>query len=113
MFGDTRAEGKETFAVVLSDPKNAILGNSESVTGIFNDDVITPLPVSLRPQGTNVWVQFNTVEGQSYRVERLEELSQRMWVPITDPTPGTGEPITVKDSYAPLPTRFYRAVLLP
>lgn len=63
-------------------------------------------------------ISFNTISGRSYRVERKNGITDADWVPLTNATnvAGTGGIVQVSDTEAAagsLPSRFYRAVLLP
>jgi hypothetical protein len=69
---------------------------------------------SVRVQGGNVRLEFTTVAGRQYRVERTENLSGNSWSTVANNVPGTGAVVTVIDlGGATRTSRFYRASLQP
>lgn len=94
--------------------------------GFYSYSVSADLPGSPGPVGTaataapfsvggfsidngTAEIQFPTVAGKSYRVERSEDLAG--WTTVADNIVGDGTPQSIADSPAPLPTRlFYRVV---
>jgi len=54
LCGDTVVEPDETFTVVLRNPTNAVLGNSQGVMTIRNDDVAPPAPLTISIRDTTV-----------------------------------------------------------
>jgi hypothetical protein len=51
-----------------------------------------------RVDGNDVWVQFTTVAGRQYALERNVDFSSHVWLTIAARLPGTGEPITARDT---------------
>ncbi|MDB6065588.1 MAG: hypothetical protein JWR26_1796 [Pedosphaera sp.] len=115
VLGDTLVESDETFSVTLSQPQNAILGVNEATGIILNDDAVPPISFTgIQLAGPTVWLQFSTIQGRLYRIEKTNGLSSGTWTPISGPIMGTGAPMSVSDSYsASSAAFFYRLVLLP
>jgi fibronectin type 3 domain-containing protein len=62
----------------------------------------------------DVTIQFPTVAGRNYRVEKSAILSEEAWETLQDHIPGTGATIQIIDPGArALPRNFYRIVVLP
>lgn len=63
--------------------------------------------------GADVWLQFSTVAGSHYRVERTEDLNTGIWTAIADTVLGTGELVQILDPNAAALSRlFYRILLI-
>jgi uncharacterized repeat protein (TIGR01451 family) len=112
VLGDTLVESNETFAVLLSQPENAILGVNEALGTIIDDEFMGPLRIDLQLLETNVWLRFNTIQGRSYRIESSDNLMPQSWVPVGDVS-GTGDSVVVPVPSASSSATFYRAMLLP
>src|SRR5437667_12309228 len=96
-------------------PQNVILASNQATGTIMNDDFAGP-PAFLdaQVQVTNIWLQFNTVQGRYYRVESSEDLSSETWASVIDRLSATGSLVILSASFAEsVPTRFYRLLLLP
>jgi ASPIC and UnbV/Calx-beta domain/FG-GAP-like repeat len=111
--GDTMFELAETFFVNLTNPTNAVLGVSQGVGTILDDDLkITGASMN----GSDFRFQFASVAGHRYRVEWTTALTAAsMWVPLSGYANvlGTGNIIEVTDVAAGNEQqRFYRLVLL-
>jgi hypothetical protein len=69
---------------------------------------------SVRLQGGNVRLEFTTVAGRQYRVERTEDLNAPSWSLVANNVRGTGAAVTVIDiGGATRSSGFYRASLQP
>ena len=115
VFGDPFTNTTRSFSTLLSQPQNAILTANEAVAVIIDDALLGPLTISrVQLQETNLWIQFDTIQGRYYRLERADDLSATAWATVADQIPGTGSPLVLSDAVVPdAPTRFYRLVLLP
>jgi hypothetical protein len=115
VLGDTLVESNETFFVLISQPQNAILGVNEATGTILNDDTFPPVSITaMHLLGTNVWLQFPTIQGRFYRIERNDNLASGAWTSISGPVLGTGSAMSVTDPYLSSPAAaFYRLVILP
>lgn len=112
--GDTVLELAESFYVNLSSPNNAVLGVSQGVGTIADDDFkIT----SATMNGGEFRFQFRTLVGRRYRVEWTTSLTgDPVWhtLPGYANVVGTGDTIEVTDGAAGgEPSGFYRIELLP
>jgi uncharacterized repeat protein (TIGR01451 family) len=114
-YGNSVADATKTFYVMLSSPQNAILTANEAVGTIVDDALLGQLTISgVQVQGTNVEIQFNTINGRHYRLLRSDSLSSGSWSIVADGIPGTGNPLVVTDSVGGSgSSHFYRLVLLP
>ena len=116
VLGDTVMETNETFLVKLTSPVNATLAsNPTQATGTIVDDDFKITAVAL--VGADVRLNFATLSGQSYRVERTDRLIPPVpWTPVTgaENVSGTGGVVEALDANAASqPQRFYRVRLLP
>jgi len=113
VFGDSVPEMDESFWVLLSDPSGAVLGVNQMRGTIVNDDTLPLLAFSgVNWAGGDLHLQFPTISGRVYRVERSLDLTTPSWSVIADGIQGTGGSINITDSAAPEnPQAFYRLVL--
>ena len=88
--------------------------HQEYVSGTAPDDASSSLRISeLRVDGDDMVLEFDTVSGRSYRVERSLTLEAGSWTTVQDGIAGTGAPVEVRDTDGALPERrFYRLVVL-
>lgn len=115
VIGNSSIDTTKTFSVVLSQPQNAVL-TVDQVTGtILDDALIAPLVIAgAQLQGGNIMIQFNSINGRSYRMQRSTNLVTGSWTTVADQIPGNGGLVTISDSVAASPSsQFYRLVLLP
>lgn len=90
--GATLAAGPVwTFATLVNSSA------SLSITGVFNGSFSVNLP---------------SLPGQTYRVERTDQLSPTDWQVVSNGIPGSGAVIQISDPTATTTQRFYRAVIL-
>jgi uncharacterized repeat protein (TIGR01451 family) len=68
---------------------------------------------SLRFEGTDVLVAFETAPGRNYRLEYNDALAPAEWATSVDNIPGTGEIVEVSDPNPRVQHRFYRVRQLP
>lgn len=115
VFGNSSADALKTFSVLLSDPQNAILTADEAQGTIFDDSLIGPVVISgAQFQGSNILVQFNSIAGRYYRLQRSDNPAFGSWTTIVDNLPANGSLMTVSDTLnGAASARFYRLVLLP
>jgi hypothetical protein len=115
VFGNSSVDIRKTFSVVLSQPQNAILSVDQATGTILNDAFSGPLTIaSAQAQGGNVAIQFNSIDGRFYRLERSADLNTSSWTTVADQIPGNGSVVTVSDAFpSTTPRAFYRLILLP
>ncbi len=85
----------------------------EYVSGTGPNDASSSLKITrLEPSGAGdgLLIEFPSVAGRSYRVERSLTLEAGSWVTLQDAIVGTGAEIEVADTGAAQPRRFYRVV---
>jgi hypothetical protein len=80
-----------------------------------NTDPNTPprILAIVSANGTNVSFTISTISGRTYRVEYKTNLIETGWAPLGNNRLATGSTLTVQDTVAPDPQRFYRVELLP
>ncbi len=111
LFASYLAPGRYDLEVV----KNGLnsVSASETYALVFNFTANTPLTASISPSGSNAVIQFPSIAGHTYRVERSPDLSANSWTTFSDNIAGTGSSIQVVDTDAlNLPQQFYRVKLL-
>jgi hypothetical protein len=115
IFGNSSVNTNKTFSVLLSQPENAILGVDEAIGTIVDDALVGPLTIqSIQLQGGKITIQFQSIAGRVYQVERATNLSSGVWTPVASGVAGTGGVFVVSDgSLVQAAARFYRLVLLP
>ena len=88
----------------------------EFLLGSNPRDPADPLRIiSIRTNGADFFVSFNTVAGRNYRVEYKNSLTDPTWLPIGADITADSTITEVPDlgALAGMPERFYRARLLP
>jgi hypothetical protein len=115
VFGNSSVDVRKTFSVVLSQPQNAILSVDQATGTILNDAFTGPLTIAgAQVQGGNVAIQFNSIDGRFYRLERSVDLNMGSWTTVADQIPGNGSVVMVSDAFpSATPRAFYRLILLP
>jgi hypothetical protein len=100
--------------VNLTTPSNLILATNRAIVTILDDDYRL---ISIQVIGRDVVLRFNTVAGQSNRVEWTGELTPtNVWTTVAGAAnvPGTGSVAQIIEiDGATLPQRFYRIRRLP
>jgi uncharacterized repeat protein (TIGR01451 family) len=115
VFGNSISNAVKTFSILLSDPINAVLNPNEAIATVFQDALLTALQLdAVQVQATNVLVEFQSILGRLYQLERTDNLATPSWTIVADKIPGNGGSTTVLDSTGGAAlSRFYRLVLLP
>lgn len=93
-----------------------MLSEDDGVHAVAYDAVIirVTLPLTAQTSGNDVTVQFPSVVGQRYRVERTGDLLAGPWTILADNLAGTGANVSIPHSNAiPLGQQFYRVSLVP
>ncbi len=103
------AAGIYTVSLSVTGPLGSNLRTSSNLVVVTEGLLIT----SLRPNGSDMEVKFNSIAGQFYRVEYTDSLSPPDWKAALQFIPGTGNIITANHAGgAGRPSRFYRVVTL-
>jgi uncharacterized repeat protein (TIGR01451 family) len=92
------------------------LTNSQEQTAGTNprDPASVLRVVGVELNGSDVNVQFTSIAGKTYRVERSSQLASGQWIPIADNLPGINGVLQVTDfGTATSSPAFYRVRLLP
>ena len=90
--------GSFTFSLHLADSGSP----NQTADSSFRLNVLAIPRLSLSwAEGAGCWLNFSSLTGQLYRVERSEDMcSPNGWQVLTDNVPGTGGPISVRDADA-------------
>ena len=110
-FGTTSNSGDAADA---ADPDaDGWTNHQEYVSGTTPDDPASLLKISqMRAGGNDMVLEFGTVSGRTYRLERSLTLEAGSWTTVQDDIVGTGGVIEVTDADAALHARrFYRIVV--
>jgi hypothetical protein len=72
---------------------------------------VAPPPLNqltIEASGTNLFLNWLGVAGQSYHIEYTDNLTSPTWTPLGDPLTGTGGTLTVSNNFGVSPQRFFR-----
>jgi len=72
---------------------------------------ILPIPVNVLISGTNLFLNWPAVAGQSYQLEYKDDLGAPAWTPLGSPVTGTGGTLTITNDFAS-PLRLFRLRLV-
>ena len=72
---------------------------------------ILPIPVNVRISGTNLFLNWPAVAGQSYQLEYKDDPAAPAWTPLGNPVTGTGGTLTITNNFAS-PLRLFRLRLV-
>lgn len=72
--------------------------------------VAPPLITGINVTRSNVVVTSTSSPAGHYTLQYKNALTDTQWLPITAPIPGTGSPLSLTDTNAPGPRRFYRVL---
>jgi hypothetical protein len=108
--------GIYSFADGLVIASNATVTGCGTIVGtISNSGTLStncgpagPVISSITKTGNVATVSFASVSGTNYLVEFKDVLSDLVWIPILPALPGDGTLLSVVDTNAVTPTRFYR-----
>jgi len=90
------------YSVVLTNLAGAATSTVSTVK------VLVPPTLSVSVVRSNVTVSFPSLLGFTYRLESKVNLAATQWVAVTSSTNGTGSLISLRDTNAIAPWRFYR-----
>ena len=78
----------------------------------FSATVPLPVPVNIQISGTNLFLNWPAVAGQTYQLEYKDDLTAPTWTPMGDPVTGTGGTLTLTNDFGDSPQRFFRLQLV-
>jgi hypothetical protein len=78
----------------------------------FSATVPLPVPVNIQISGTNIFLNWPAVAGQTYQLEYKDDLTAPTWTPMGDPVTGTGGTLTLTNDFGDSPQRFFRLQLV-
>ncbi len=73
---------------------------------------ILPVPVNIQISGTNLFLNWLAVAGQSYQLEYKDDLTAPAWTSLGSPLTGTGGTLTLTNNFGASPQRFFRLRLV-
>ena len=74
----------------------------------FSASVPLPVPVNIQISGTNLFLTWPAVAGQSYQLEYKNDLSATAWTPLGNPVTGAGGMLTLTNGVGVSTNCFYR-----
>jgi hypothetical protein len=78
----------------------------------FSASVPLPVPVNIQISGTNIFLNWPAVAGQTYQLEYKDDLTAPTWTPLGSPVTGTGGTLTLTNDFGDSPQRFFRLQLV-
>ena len=76
----------------------------------FSASVPLPVPITLQTAGTNVWLNWPAVPGQSYQLEYKDDLVTPTWTPLGSPI--TGATVSLTNGFGASAQRYFRLRLV-
>jgi hypothetical protein len=78
----------------------------------FSASIPLPVPLNIQPSGTNLWLTWPGVAGQSYQLEYKNDLTDPAWTPLGSPVMGTGATLTLTNSFGASAQSYFRLRLV-
>jgi hypothetical protein len=78
----------------------------------FSASVPLPVPLNIQPSGTNLWLTWPGVAGQSYQLEYKNNLTDPAWTPLGSPVMATGATLTLTNSFGAASQSYFRLRLV-
>jgi hypothetical protein len=78
----------------------------------FSASVPLPMPINIQTSGTNLFLNWPTVTGQSYQLEYKNNLTDPAWTSLGSPVTGTGGTLTLTNNFGDSLQRFFRLRLV-
>jgi hypothetical protein len=78
----------------------------------FSASVPLPVPLSVQASGTNLFLNWPGVAGQTYQLEYKNNLSDPAWVPVGNPVTGAGGTLALTNNSGGSPQRFFHLRLV-
>ncbi len=103
------APGTNSITVRVADNGTPVLSDAKTFSVIVQPPLQFNSAISTGDGNLNF--TFNSVPGDSYQIEYKDNLNDTTWTPLGSPISGTGDNITLTNSIAAQPQRFYRLVV--
>jgi hypothetical protein len=78
----------------------------------FSASIPLPVPLNAQASGTNLFLNWPGVAGQTYQLEYKNNLTDPVWTPVGSPVTGTGGTLTLTNSSGGSPQRFFHLRLV-
>jgi len=78
----------------------------------FSASVPLPVPLSVQLTGTNLFLSWPAVAGQTYQLEYSDDLTSPVWTPVGSPVTGAGAALTLTNNFGGSPQRYFRLQLV-
>ena len=78
----------------------------------FSASIPLPVPVNIQISGTNLFLTWPAVAGQTYQLEYKDDLTAPTWTPSGSPVTGTGGTLTLTNNFGASPQRFFHLRLV-
>ena len=111
--GGTNGPGPVVFTTVATDNGLPPLCATNSFTVTVIGPVAPPTIRSLNLQNDRLMISWDSVPGQSYRLQYCDSLSSTNWVDVTPDVTAAGTVLTITNALGSSPSRFFRLLLLP
>jgi hypothetical protein len=78
----------------------------------FSASIPLPVPLNIQTSGTNLFLNWPAIAGQTYQLEYKDDLTAPAWTPLGDPVTGTGGTLTLTNDFGVSAQRFFRLRLV-
>ena len=78
----------------------------------FSASIPLPVPLSVQVSGTNLFLNWPGVAGQTYQLEYKNNLTDPTWTPVGSPVTGTGATLALTNNATASPQRFFHLRLV-
>jgi hypothetical protein len=78
----------------------------------FSASVPISVPLTVQTAGTNLFINWPAVAGQTYQLQYKDDLAAPAWTPVGNPVTGTGVPLTLTNNFGGSAQRYFRLQLV-
>ena len=78
----------------------------------FSASIPLSVPVYIQTSGTNLFLNWSGVAGQTYQLEYKNNLTDPAWTPLGNPVTGTGGTLTLTNNFGASSQRFFHLRLV-
>ena len=78
----------------------------------FSASIPLSVPVYIQTSGTNLFLNWSGVAGQTYQLEYKNNLTDPAWTPLGNPVTGTGGTLTLTNNFGASTQRFFHLRLV-